>query len=239
MNKIIREGLRFFLPADKTFWKLYAPVIRILKDSHEHLLIRQKINTYFELGKQDRVLEEGCGKAVWLSEVRAQVGLAVGLDIEMGMLKNASGAHLVRADLNAGMPFEDGAFSKVGSILVEGYLRERDLALQERYRVLSPGGMLAIITPRKGAKFFKVLAAEAKLRKAEQTIVDNLKRLPLAIIAVLFGKIAEMKAIAGDWHFYEKEELIDKYRRAGFEIVACESVYAEQAWLLVARKPVL
>lgn len=233
--------LRKLLPRDKTFWKVYAPVIRILKDSYEHKLIRDKMNRYLNLNKEDVVLEDGCGRAVWLSEIQTLVSETVGLDNEMGMLRSAAKkaprALLVQADLTRKIPFKSETFDKIGSILVDGYLANRKKVREERFRVLVPGGMVAVVTPRKGAKFFKVLKAEARQRKEEQTIIENLKRLPLAIVAVMFGKVAELKAVVGEWRFYEKNELIEAYRRTGFEIVACESVYADQAWLLIAKKP--
>jgi len=239
--KIIDRLLRTLLPEDRTFWKLYSPVIRILRDSHEHRLIRQKMSQYLNLSKSDKVLEEGCGKAVWLSEVQARVAETIGVDGELGMLREARSvsprSRFVLANLDQDLPFRSEHFTKIGSILVEGYLRKPELLRSESFRVLAPGGMMAVVTPRKGARFFRVLSAEAKQRKQEQTVVDNLRKLPLAVIAVIFGKMAELKAVIGDWHFYEKEELMEAYRRAGFEIVACESVYAEQAWLLVIKKP--
>jgi len=240
-NKIWHKMLKLLLPKDKNFWKVYAPVIRILKDSHEHRMIREKINRYLDLGKDDVVLEDGCGRAVWLSEIQALVSETVGLDNDLGMLKGAMErapkAMLVLADLTQKIPFKNGTFNKIGSILVDGYLKDSRKVRQERFRVLAPGGMVAVVTPRKGAKFFKVLSAEIRHRKEESTIIENLRRLPLAIIAALFGKIAELKAVVGDWHFHGKDELIDAYRKTGFEIVACESVYADQAWLLIAKKP--
>lgn len=240
-QKYWQKLLRKLLPEDKTFWYVYAPVIRILKDSNEHRKIREKIDRYFDLNQSDVVLEEGCGNAVWLSEIESRVSHTIGLDVEQRMLEVAMGraprSLFVQANLNQGMPFKEEQFTKIGSILVDGYLREQDLPCQERFRVLKPGGMLAIVTPKKGAKFFKVLVAEARQRKEEQTFLKNLKRLPLAIVAVIFGKIAELKAVVGDWHFHGREELIEKYSKAGFEIVACELVYADQAWLLIVRKP--
>lgn len=239
--KTWQRMLRKLLPKDRTFWKVYAPVIRILRDSREHQLIREKMSKYLDLGKEDVVLEEGCGRGIWLAEITGKVRYAVGLDVDPGMIKAAWAAapqaDFVRHDLNQGIPFRNESFSRIGSILVEGYLRNREIARAERFRVLQPGGMLAIVTPRRGAKFFKVLKAEARQRKEERTVIENLKKLPLAIIAIIFGKIAELKAVVGDWHFYEKDELADFYRSGGFEIVACEPVYADQAWLLIVRKP--
>lgn len=233
--------LRKLLPKDRTFWRIYSPVIRILRDSREHQVIREKMGRYLDLGKRDVVLEEGCGRGIWLAEIRDRVRYVVGLDVDPGMIKAAWAAapqaDFVRHDLNQGIPFSNESFSKIGSILVEGYLGNREIARAERFRVLQPGGMLAIVTPRKGARFFKVLKAEARQRKEERTVIENLKKLPLAIIAIIFGKIAELKAVVGDWHFYEKDELVDFYRAGGFEIVACEAVYADQAWLLIVKKP--
>jgi ubiquinone/menaquinone biosynthesis C-methylase UbiE len=239
--KVWHRMLKLLLPKDKNFWKVYAPVIRILKDSQEHGAIREKINEHLGLNDRDIVLEEGCGKAVWLSEIQSLVARTVCLDNEVGMLKGARKtapqAMLVRSNLNWGLPFRNETFTKIGSILVDGYLTNREIARGEKFRVLVPGGMIAVVTPKKGAKFFKVLKAEVRQRKEERTVIENLKRLPLAIIAIIFGKIAELKAVVGDWHFYEKGELVEAYRKAGFEIVACESVYADQAWLLIAKKP--
>jgi len=227
------------LPADKTFWRLYSPIIKILGDSNEHLLIRNKVNQYLSLNHNDRLLDVGCGKAVWLAEVSSLVRQAVGLDSERRMLTGAAkpAGSFVQADLNAGLPFKDNSFTKIGSLLVDGYLRDIELAISERYRILSPGGVMAVVTPKKGAKFFKVLAAEARHRKEERTIIENIKRLPLAIAAVIFGKIAELKAVVGHWHFFDRDELKAVYLRAGFEVLACDPVYADQAWLLLCRKP--
>ncbi|OGC09653.1 hypothetical protein A3F86_01875 [candidate division WOR-1 bacterium RIFCSPLOWO2_12_FULL_45_9] len=243
VRKVAYGIARRLLPSDNNFWRVYSPVIRILKDSYEHRAIREKIGKYFDLRKTDIVLEEGCGRAIWAQEIEAQVASVTGLDNEEKMLavarEQSPSISFVQADLNHPLPFMDGQFTKIGSILVEGYLRERETARAERFRILAPGGMLAIVTPRKGARFFKVLQAEARHRTEEKTFIANIRKLPLGIIAILFGKVAEIKAVVGDWHFYEKEELINFYREAGFEPIACESVYADQAWLLVVRKPSL
>ena len=238
---IVRNLVRKILPSDKNFWKVYSPVIRILKDSFEHRRIRLLIDVIFEYNSRDVVLEEGCGKAVWLSEIQPKIRRAIGLDIDAGMIRGAMKqvpqASFVQANLNEGVPFKNGTFTKIGSILVLGYLNKPELAIAEQFRTLQPGGMIAVVTPKKGAKFFKVLAWEARERKDNGTFIQNLRKLPLGIIAVLFGKIAEMKAVYGDWNFYELDELRAKYSKAGFEIVAVSSVYAEQAWLLIGRKP--
>ena len=164
---------RWLLPKDNTFWKVYAPIIRILKDSYEHRMIREKVNKMLDLNEGDAVLEQGCGKAIWLSEIQPKVAIAIGIDSEMRMLDGAKQqtprACFMQADMNEPLWFGNDNFTKIGSILVEGYLRNRELSCQEKYRILAPGGMAAIVTPKKGASFFKVLVAEAKHRKKEKT----------------------------------------------------------------------
>lgn len=234
---------RAILPGDNTFWKVYAPVINILRDSKEHQLIRGRMNRALDFNAHDRVLDLGCGRGVWAGEISPLVSSVTAVDNEEQMLVFARSVFpdvaFIQADLNERMPFVDREFTKIGSLLLEGYIRDRDLLHREMFRVLDNNGMVAVVTPKKGASFFKVLKAEAEHRR-EQRITDegNFKKLVLGVIASLvFGKMAELKAKTGDWHFYEKDELIDAYTMAGFHVVSCDLVYAGQAWLLIAQKP--
>lgn len=241
--------MRKLLPGDKTFWHVYSPVIRILKDSNEHKIIQGKMNDMLCLSGRDTLLDAGCGRADWLISVSGRVGTSVGVDFENGMLSAArslsfksymSGvggqSRFTQASLDS-MPFSNEYFTKIGSILVYGYLGDRDSARKELIRVLASGGRMAIVTPKKGARFFEVLKAEARARKSEGSILKNLAKLPLAATAVFFGKIAELKDWAGQWHFYEEGELERELEAEGLRIIGSEFVYAGQAVLVVAEKP--
>ncbi len=237
---VSKSIVRCFLPSDKTFWRAYTPVIKVLKDSNEHKKIREKLIEHLSLNKNDTLLDAGCGLAKWLSECAPKVKMTVGTDSGFEMLQVAKRdipqTQFVQADLEKEIPFKDNSFTKIGSILVYGYLTDREKALQEMIRILKPEGLIGIVTPIEEAKFFKVLKAEAGHRKKEHAIIRNLIKLPLAVTAVLFGKIAELKDWVGQWHFYSEEELIDEFRSEGLEIIYRERVYADQAILLIAKK---
>lgn len=58
----------------------------------------------------------------------------------------ATRPHVV-ADLDAGLPFRDGAFQLVGAYDVVEHVADLVALLEEVHRVLRPGGRLAITTP--------------------------------------------------------------------------------------------
>ncbi|MDD4179485.1 MAG: methyltransferase domain-containing protein, partial [Candidatus Margulisbacteria bacterium] len=237
------RALSWLLPTDNHFWSAYSPIIKILGDSYALRLIHERIGQHLALKPLDKVLDLGCGNGLWIKEaLQAGVARAVGVDYEEKMLavarRNCPAAEFSRANLNEALPFANGEFTKIAEILVLGYLKNQALHISESWRVLAPGGTLAVVTPKEGASFYQVLKWEAKQRQAEKAIIKNIKRLPLGLAAASFGKIAELKAKIGEWHFYQRDELITAYRRAGFEIINCEPVYADQAWLLIVRRPI-
>jgi ubiquinone/menaquinone biosynthesis C-methylase UbiE len=240
-DNLLHRAARRMLPSDRTFWKVYSPVIRVLRDSKEHQKIREKLSLGLDLRVDDILLDAGCGRGDWLIESSLKVKRAFGVDFEMGMLGAACRAGktrtaLAQASIEA-LPFADKTFNKIGSILVYGYISDRESAMKELVRVLSPGGKIGIVTPIKGASFFKVLKAEARNRKEEGSILSNLKRLPLALTAVFFGKLAELKDKFGDWHFYTYDELASELLAEGLIVHHGQKVYADQALLVIAEKP--
>jgi SAM-dependent methyltransferase len=97
------------------------------------------------------VLDAGCAAgehALWLAERGARV---VALDASEAMVALASErlgerARVLRADLDAPLPFGAGAFDLVVSSLTLHYLRDWLPPLREFARVLRPGGRLVLST---------------------------------------------------------------------------------------------
>ncbi len=241
--------LRYTLPKGQTFWRIYAPVIRALKDSREHDKIRQVLSIGLDLGLNDVLLDAGCGRADFAIESAFKVRRVIGIDSEPRMIKGAGKKiHSLSPHLSSRIALEvgnlasilygDRYFTKIASILVLGYVEEREKVLDELVRVLAEGGKLAIVTPRKGASFFKVLRKEAKIRRAEGTFWKNIHKLPLSAIAADFGVVAQLKDKVGQWHFYTEKELVSELERRGLRILFKQSVYADQAILVIAEKPV-
>ena len=98
----------------------------------------------------ERVLDLACGTGVLAREVLERVGptgQVVGLDCNEGMLEVARRA-APRVDWRLGqaesLPFDDGAFDAVVSQFGLMFFEDRVAALGEAWRVLRPGGRLAV-----------------------------------------------------------------------------------------------
>jgi ubiquinone/menaquinone biosynthesis C-methylase UbiE len=102
-----------------------------------------------------RVLDIGCGDAgviIAIAEAGAEVS---GLELDRESLRRGSvraEEHGVRARLAAGvaeaLPFPDGSFDLVILDNVLEHVRDRPGTLREIHRVLAPGGLLYMVTPK-------------------------------------------------------------------------------------------
>ena len=126
---------------------------RAYEDLHVPALFRQwapVICDAAELGKDDRLLDIACGTGVLAREARARVGDAcpvVGLDASAGMLAVARSLDPSiewRQGLAESLAFDDGVFDVVVSQFGLMFFQDRPAAIREMFRVLAPGGRLAV-----------------------------------------------------------------------------------------------
>jgi len=96
----------------------------------------------------DRVLDAGCGTGKFFGmDFARKIGCQlVGVDLRQDLGANSEIDFGVRAELNR-LPFSDGSFDVVNCRLVIEHVDFPDTVLKEFYRVLKPGGRLAIFTP--------------------------------------------------------------------------------------------
>jgi SAM-dependent methyltransferase len=104
------------------------------------------------LGRADRALDVGCGDgrltaALDARELTAADVSRVALD---RAAKRLRGATLVELEVDAPLPFADGAFDLVLCAETAEHVRDLQLLLSEIRRVLAPGGHLALTTPASG-----------------------------------------------------------------------------------------
>ena len=103
-----------------------------------------------KLGPDDRLLDVGCGGGVFLRRAAEETGCtATGLDHSREMVRLArrtSGVDIVHAEADR-LPFGDGAFTAVSSVVAFFFFPEPAAALREMRRVLDPvARRLAIFT---------------------------------------------------------------------------------------------
>jgi ubiquinone/menaquinone biosynthesis C-methylase UbiE len=103
------------------------------------------------LGPADRLLDVGCGGGVFLRHAQAQTGCRVfGVDHSREMVRLARPL-AVQAEAEQ-LPFEDGEFTAVSSIVAFFFFPDATRALGEMRRVLAPNGRVAIYTTSPEAK---------------------------------------------------------------------------------------
>lgn len=96
-----------------------------------------------------RVLDAACGTGVAARECARRGAVVTGLDLNEGMLsvarRIAPNIEWRQGDV-AGLPFADGSFDAVVCQFGLMFFPEREKALGELWRVLAPGGRLAVST---------------------------------------------------------------------------------------------
>jgi ubiquinone/menaquinone biosynthesis C-methylase UbiE len=118
------------------------------------------------IGAGDRVLDVACGTGVLARAAADRVGAqgrVTGLDLNDGML---AVARRLRPEIEwqqgdaAKLPFADGAFDVVASQMAFMFFPDRRAALREMWRVLAPGGRLAVLVcaPIERARGYRLLA---------------------------------------------------------------------------------
>jgi len=150
------------------------------------------------LPRKGALLDLGCGTGLFLAGYTAEGGTGVGLDLSRGMIVKAR-ERCRSSEFTVGtaerIPFRDNTFDAVSSLLAFSYLREPEKVLAEAYRVIRPGGSIAVCTL--GRNLFT--AGLPVLYRVGET---------LRIRAVGVG--------AFDERYYRPEEMAGLFRHAGF-----------------------
>lgn len=104
-----------------------------------------------------RVLDLGCGPGDGAALLQGLGAHAVGLDYSEGMIASARreprlGGRLVRGDAGR-LPFRSGAFDKLVCTNSFHHYPDHFFALCEMRRVLTPGGLMVLVDPRRDHLF--------------------------------------------------------------------------------------
>jgi 2-polyprenyl-3-methyl-5-hydroxy-6-metoxy-1,4-benzoquinol methylase len=107
-----------------------------------------RLRTLLAERPRGRVLDVGCWDGQFTSQIVEPQGV-VGIDVSLRALRAAAtrGFLPLRAQVEAALPFHDGAFATVIAAEIIEHVFDTQAVLNELARVLQPGGWLAITTP--------------------------------------------------------------------------------------------
>jgi len=123
-----------------------TPVGRLVKEYELRLLLE-----LLQPGRDDTILDVGCGTGIFTSEVLAFGSRIVGMDISRPMLAAATdrfaGERFVSlAGDMSHLPFPDAAFDKVYSMTAVEFVTDASRVVEELGRVTKTGGTIVLTT---------------------------------------------------------------------------------------------
>jgi glycosyltransferase involved in cell wall biosynthesis/ubiquinone/menaquinone biosynthesis C-methylase UbiE len=190
-----------------------AMLERLLQNEADMAYRRRAITLleYLELRDGETVLDCGCGMGVYLMFMgRLRRLNLVGVDSDIGRLRWAEREHvpasLARVDIHR-LPFADNSFDKVLMSEVLEHLADDRGALREVFRVLKPGGILALSVPHANYPFWW-----DPINKTIEALGGRPIQSPGPITGLW----------SNHWRLYRPETLRDVVSGAGFSVEALE-----------------
>ena len=144
---------------------------RYAGDSCEQIsyLIRKQIVIGYLQGLKGKILDAGCGPAIYTSELVSQGFDLYSMDLSYKMLQQANCCQQTNEKYNwingelERLPFKDNSFENIMSIGVIAYTQNTSTAFKEFYRLLKPGGTLIVQCSNPFAPTPQITMAKNKL----------------------------------------------------------------------------
>ena len=150
------------------------------------------------LPKSGVLLDIGCGTGLFVERYVGTGCSAVGLDISRKMIEKAR-CRCTSCDFTIGtgekIPFRDNSFDGISSLLVFSYVKDPKEMLSEAFRVLKPGGSIAICTL---GKKLLTRGIPAIYQISEKININH-------VVMKDFGE-----------HYYDRLEMEELFTEAGF-----------------------
>lgn len=242
--------------ATQVNWDEYAVNYDALLKLRPYVHMLGEVAGAVRIGSINSVLDAGCGTGNLLTRLQAcRIPEITGMDSSPEMLSRAKGKGLrvkfVHADLNAHLPFPDKTFEAITCVNALYAAENPGSTLAEFARIVAPGGMLVVVTPKQGYENGLILKAHCESQQPDEywrnihadpereeslmreALQDEETFLQIRSVTEINRRISH----DAKFHFFTRSELQTLVRNAGFHIVDHRETYAFQSHLLVARQP--
>lgn len=222
------------------FWSHYASIYDALLGLRPYTAMLDELVEGLRLQPDERVLDAGCGSGNLTRRLLNKGYLVDAVDSSPGMLQRAS-AKCPRAepriqDLNQPLPCAPASYAGITCSNVLYSLPNPTQTLLEFHRILKPGGRLLVSNPDRQFNMRKVLETHWQGQKLGGRL-QFLTQVPGLLLLTAFNLVLLRRQQADRFFFPGCEQLRQLFQEVGFESVEVRPTYANQGWLVSARKP--
>lgn len=229
------------------FWKRYFSFYDTLNESIPY---RRMIERHAELlspARGELILDAGTGTGNVAVELLGRGARVVGIDFVESALamcrEKAPQGDFRFGDLTRPLEFPAGHFDKVACCCVLHVLDRpaQEFAVREFFRVVKPGGALAVTAFAEGFDPNSVYLDTLRQRRETAGLLDSVfftlrHSVNTARILYYVWRIRRRER-KGEYDFLSAEELSRMLEAAGFEVTHAERTFASQCVTAVATKP--
>jgi ubiquinone/menaquinone biosynthesis C-methylase UbiE len=194
------------------------------------------------------ILDAGTGTGNVAVELLKRGGRVVGIDFVESALAmcraKAPQGEFHFGDLTQPLSFAAGHFDKIACCCVLHVLDRsaQEFAVREFFRVVKPGGVVAITAFAEGFDPNRVYLETLRQRRQAGGLLDSIfftlrHSINTARILYYVWRIRRRER-SGEYNFLNAEGLARMLAAAGFEVVQTERTFAAQCVSALARKPV-
>lgn len=237
------------------FWNFYAFCYDSLLELNPYREMLSEAVRQLELKPGEKILNAGCGTGnfeMLIAGNNPQTEI-VAVDFSESMLKRAKkkckkfgNVKFQKLDLNNNLPFPDQEFDKIVSINALYALENPEKTIQELGRVLKNGGILVLITPKKGCSAPLILKAHHHKNESNESWRGDsfLKWIRLVFRAFGVSKTAFKFILVAIFNrrlfktmkVFESAELKELLKQNNLEPVFNQLIYGDQNILIVAKR---
>ena len=237
-----------FSYSSRAFWEIHSLVYGVKVSAQVHKDLQEDIVRELRIRPGQRLLDAGIGTgALELALLRCNLSdvLVTGVDFSVGMLRKAKsalqdsflGLVLVKADLDAPLPFPNDSFDRVASCNTLYALRNQSGFLKELHRVLRPSGRLVLATPHEKFAGIEVMRYGHKKARGFWQHSKALGETVLCLLLVLpFEFFISLRQRRGEYRCLDEQSLQTLLAEFDFSSIRVGSSFAGQNLLVTAVK---